>query len=258
MNINTNNCNIHFGIKLNGSEYLEYSFCQNCNGKNPDKFILSRLETYPEKHQIIFDLGAGQGRNTIPIAKKGHKIYAYEINNEGIRCIKDKAMLKKVEDRIEIIKTNILDDIDIGKKADFVFMSHVSQHFNLDNFRQFFHNVAANIKSGGELVFDALVREKEYAKKSDIDPNLLPSSAISKMERSGNANFEKNDIIQAAQQAGFKLVLESPFHEKGLCRAWYEKSNSWGGGNILLNFIEFLAGSDRKKPVKLTWFVFKK
>lgn len=255
MNISLTKSNVSFGAKLDESDYAsKYTGCRNYNGYLPDEFVLSRLKAQPKAPEVIFDLGAGQGRNAIPIAQMGYnKIYACEINGQGRQCIKDKASEQHIGNRIKTLKLNVLDDnLSFREKANFAFMSHVSQHFSTDDLKKFFKNISKNIVNGGELVFDAFVR-KDLSIVDTVFKQLF--LAGKKSELMGNASFEEGEIVKSAKEAGFKLELVSPFEENGDRRAFYEKA--WADACDFTNKIKNSDGAC-KKPLELMWFVFRK
>lgn len=260
MNINNaQKSAINFKSRLQGNEYhMSYSLDYNHNGKKPDKFILSRLQMLSKNPEetVVIDLGAGQGRNSIPIAKKGFNLYSCEICELGRNIIAKEAKSKYVRKNITILNHNILDKLRIGENVDFVFMSHVSQHFKINELKQVFKNVAEVMKEDGEFVFDFLERMKANYKNYDKFPKALKRACrdgSNTMDEIGAASFIREDVIQAAKDAGLKLVKEAPSSKYILGKSKYEKQNIWGGFNIL----DFLCGIQRR-PVKLKWFVFRK
>lgn len=248
--------NISFKARLNGdTSYSAYRDNKFVNGKKPDKFILERLN--PEKGSIVMDLGAGQGRNSIPIAKMGYDVFSYEISPLGRNCIMQKANKAKVGNKITIIDKNLLDEIKNPEKADFAFMSHISQHFNADELAKVLKNVAQNLKQGSEFIFDALIRTKKEYKKYDAVPAIFPKGAYEgvydSLETFGAASFEKTKILEAIKNAGFTLVQETPVSDSPFKKTGFERQNLWGGFKISDTFFDI-----PRKPVKLMWFVLKK
>lgn len=220
-----------FGARMAPEDYSSnYVKYKNYNGSEPDTFVLNRLNQV-HKPAVVFDLGAGQGRNTIPIAKQGYNVYAYEISPVGRECIKAKATNNRVLDKVIPVGCNILDNISVGGKADFVFMSHISQHLNIEELKTVFKNVYDNLKVGGEFILDAMTTQIQG----------LTSMYSGKMpEICGEARFDENELFHAAKDAGFTAVIKKPFDERGQGRPGYE--------------IPWL----RDKNFKLNWFVLKK
>jgi len=220
-----------FGMRIPKDGYDDYRVIANYNGRGPDKFILERLKGI--SHGLVCDFGAGQGRNTIPVAQLGHDVVAIEINDEGKKCIKQAAKKANVANRVMVLDVNLLDDFFLGKnKADFIFMSHISQHFNIDELKKVMANAVVNLKKGGEFVFDALI-------KKDVSKIPLQEKSNVK-EFFGTANFAQNNILEAAQKVGLSFSDEVLFAEKDAGRADYETQKDWIKDN------------------QLKWFVFKK
>src|SRR3989339_1064071 len=62
-----------------------YGYNSTHNGKVPDEYILNKLNEYfpNPKNVKVLDIGAGEGRNALPIAKNGYKVTTYETSNRG-------------------------------------------------------------------------------------------------------------------------------------------------------------------------------
>lgn len=253
MIINYVNKNIaqSFGMKLQGEEYgFSYIFDPNRNGKNGDKFIFSQLGTAPlEPSNIsVLDLGAGQGRNTIPLAQSGYTVFAVDASEIGLMQIEGKARVASLSNRIHIVKANLLDStLPIPQKVDFAVMPHISQHFALDELRQVFKNVARVLNKGGKFIFDALIR------RGNAEHRIF-EEGIDLTERNGAASFKKDDINKIAETEGFNLVSITNFNEGNVGRASYETDWRWGGAIYLKEQLQGI----KKRPVKLKWFTFLK
>ena len=247
---NNNNKTPNFGIRIDESLYNTYRWYRNYNGIYPDRFVLSRLPQKSSQTESphILDLGAGQGRNAICIAENGYHVSAVEINTMGLEQMNDEAIRRHMEERLSVFKFNLLDSPLPAKNIDFAFMSHISQHFSIQELQTVLKNVKVALKTGKDFVFDALVRtDKEYKEYDGLLPNGVD------IQRDGAASFYEEDIINAARSEGFQVVDISPFKESGLRRAKYEKQNSWGGTNLLYDIFGY-----KRKPVKLKWFVLRK
>jgi len=253
MNItNVKNNYTYFRARLDDVAYSDsYKPHENYNGVSPDEFIVSRLRSRPAALNVL-DIGAGQGRNTIPIAQIGHHVTAMEINPKGRECIGQRAIDKNVTKNVSILYANILDKVLLESKADFAFMSHVSQHFNLQELSKVLANISENLKIGGEFVFDALIRRSKKYDGYESLPKAL-SRKYESLEDIGAASFTEEDILNISEDAHLKMDLKAPFGEISAGRAAYENESLWGGSNLFGTHLGI-----RRKPVKLTWFVFKK
>lgn len=248
-----NETTMSFKARIGSSDYWSSYKENDFNGKNPDEFILSRIaySKNPDGN-LVLDLGAGQGRNSIPIARAGNEVRAFEINKLGRGDLVEKAILARVSDKIKVFDKNILDGIKVEKEANFAFMSHVSQHLNIAELQRVFENVHEAIKKGGEFILDVLIRQNDKYKRYDMIPQYL-SMLHGDIENYGAASFKKEDILNVAKNAELEFILDVPFKEMTGNRAKYETQSLWGG---LSKFQEghFI----HRKPVKLRWLVFKK
>lgn len=243
LNRQTQTDSVSFGVKLYNNEYnlnyLEFGY----NGLIPDEFLLKNIDKYlsNKENPSILDIGAGDGRNAIPLAKKGYKVSAYEIASKGRKLLTNRAKNNKVDNNLCISDNNVLNKWKNPPKHDLAYMSHVSQHFNLSEMDTVFKNLNAALKKDGIFIFDALLKEKNTAQfNTEI------------FEHSGIANFDQKDLVNLAKDNGFKLLKIETFKEKGEGRASYEQQKAWGG-----NF-NIYGGPNKKLPVKLKWMVFKK
>lgn len=243
--------NINFTASILRSDYNpNYFRDKKSNGIDPDSFVLDRLTSSRQPETtIVHDIGAGDGRNAIPIARRGFRVIASEINKFGRDLIQRKLIDEPIvgQGSIEIKSQNLFDLISSWQKADFVIMSHITQHFNTAELERAIKTASRFMNQGAELVFDALVRtDKDYKRYTVPHPdNVLPEVNNydgSIMEIDGCASFWANEIKDAAQKANLDVVATEAYNEK--IRPSYMKWN-WGFGECA-------------KPVKLTWFVLKK
>lgn len=220
-----------FGVNRDTSYYdSAYKEKDTFNGALPDEFILNKLtQFFPDPQNInVLDIGAGQGRNSCPIAKKGYNVTASELSEDGIKSIIEKAK----EDNLNLttISRDILvEDPKEKNKYNFVFMSHISQIFNEEKLDTALSNIQKLMKNDGVLVFDALVRNKETE-------SIRPSEEYSK---SGYYNYCRDEIIQIAKSKGFELIEVRDYNEKDEVKSFYISHPKWNDN------------------VKLQWFVFK-
>jgi len=224
---------IHFGVNRDTGFYdTVYKEEDKFNGALPDEFVLNKLNQYFPKSQNInvLDIGAGQGRNSCPIAKKGYNVTAFELSQDGRASILQKAEENFVSKNLTALDQDILiENPEFNNKYNFVFMSHVTQIFNEDKLDTVLSNIKKSMKKDGVLVFDALIRNKEQEK-------IKPSEEFSK---SGYYNYCADEIAQIAESHGFELKEISDYNENSNVKSFYIDHPKWN------------------ENVKLKWFVFK-
>lgn len=213
-----------------------YEINNNYNGVNPDAQIIKTTQKYfPIKTVFIADIGAGDGRNTLPLAKLGYNIDAFEISKAGRELIQKKA---KNLPNLNIFSTDILKE-PIKKIYDEIFLSHVTQHFDSKEMKKAFSNLSSGLKKSGIIIFDALIDKHNFVEPcSDKDAS------------EGNYHFKPNFIETLAQKNGLKLINICDFEESKKSKGDYYGAN-WGFSNPTSPFCKV-------KEIKLKWFTFKK
>ena len=254
---------LSFGKMHRNDSYDKHYIDPDYNGNKNDTYILEKLTTLlpikktlsdkfksiiPIKKnynygKLVLDLGAGDGRNSIPIAKAGYNVTSVELSDNGRSIINQKVKKNGLQNNITTKKIDILSDTNLNlKEHDFAIMTHVSQHFNEKELDKVFSNISNCLKPGGYFIFDALIRKKDYVNKSFCD----------KAEASGFVNFDQTFVENLAKQHNFKLV-EPPcdYNEEPNVRKTkvdYINSPLWGNAPYNLYNLN----------VKLKWFVLRK
>jgi tRNA wybutosine-synthesizing protein 2 len=96
-----------------------------------------------EVGERVFDMFAGIGYFTLPMARAGAEVLAAEIRPEAYRYLVENAVLNGVQDRIEAFRADCA-DVEVGDPVDRVVMGHYEAHKRLDS-------AIAALRSGGVL-----------------------------------------------------------------------------------------------------------
>lgn len=214
------------------------------NGKAGDAFIAETLAAaFPlpaETPVIVWDIGAGDGRNTVPLARKGYRVLASEPSEVGQTLIHEHAWADggATVDNIRTSRDDILKlpPLRLFEKIHFAFMSRITQHFDPKDLALAFTHIMQCLRPGGTLVFDALVR----------NPGVPQTHALKALMRGGQSNFQEAEIIQAAETAGFEAIQCEDYQESWKARGNYMQGERWG------------FETRRDNPVALRWFVMRK
>lgn len=195
-----------------------YEHDLKCNGKHPDEFILNKLNNeFPDSKNIdVLDIGAGDGRNSIPIAQKGYNVVAYDLSSAGVDLINElfgKFKFKNCHAK----KKDILNGSTLPEgKFEFVFMSHISQHFSLTELKTVFANISKSMENKGVFVFDALINKNRKRYKENIEA-----------QEDGYVQFNMRDIKRAARKKGFKVKEIENYSEDPKKRVRYIDNPCW-------------------------------
>ena len=202
-----------------------------------DRFIQDTFKRHIPDGSMVLDIGAGEGRNTIPLAKAGYKITAIEPASTGREAMQRHASHENVGN-ISVFNPENTEFFDITKqlhpdlsnKFNAGFMVHLTQHFTPDELDKALQNVRKSLTGSGIVIFDALVRKDGFEGMHAKDYQ----------RNEGWAHFSRQEILDCLAKNGFNLI-ETSRYQKGEGNASYTHSSNWNR--------DFL---------NLEWFVIKK
>lgn len=233
------NCSVSFG-SLNPGDYdQEYRRLRFKNGILPDKKILQTMQKYCPHGGDIWDDQGGDGRNAVPLAKRGFKVDVTEQSSEGRAIMAKRA--KKLPN-LQILDRDILESSLHKDKYDGICMAHVSQHFDNFELETTIKDFYYSLKKGGIAIFDALVDKMKFEEQNIMD--------IFEDTDNGYAHFEQEFIEDAARKTGFDIIDISDYKEGFLSRGRGYNYRKWGFGTDTTK--------DAVRPVKLKWFTLRK
>lgn len=234
--VKSDDSNIAFGINLKPyyfNDIYQKTMTDSkirANGSSFDKFIIDIITKHckiPEKSHI-FDIGSGDGKNTIELARSGYNVTAMDLADKAIEANKKLAEEKFISlKKVNFLVGSILNKTEINNEYDVAFMVHLTQYFNNYELTKVFEKANSFVKKDGLFAFDARIVPKN---EEHIHNQFLEE------QREGSESFIKTDIINMAKEKGFKLKKYSCFQEQGENRPEYE---------------DWMKDS-------LRWFVFKK
>ena len=107
-----------------------------------------------KNHEEIIEFGCGTGKFTIPLAKLGKKVIAYDASDEMLEIVKDKAEKEGVLDMISL-RVGDIENIDLeDNSCDAVLSIAVIRHFESE--ARAIMELSRIIRSEGVLVTDYL------------------------------------------------------------------------------------------------------
>lgn len=220
-------------------------------GQAPDAKVMDCLASMTSTEPLaVLDIGAGEGRNSIPIAAKGHHVHAIDLTPEFTADLKRKAEIAQLP--IEVSQADVLDPDTAfeANRYDFILLSEVTSHFRHPNdLRQMFEKTATSLKQGGSLLLNCFVA------KAGFQPD---SMAIEMSQIAWSSLFTSAQLNEAIADLPLTLISDESTlaYEKSYLPAdqwpptlWYE---DWASGRSTFPFLE------TDPPMELRWLLYQK
>lgn len=129
----------------NMKKHYDSLYTKNNNywGDDPSPLSLLLFSHITERENLtLLDLGCGQGPDTIYFAKKGFNVTAIDISTQALNHLKEKAMINKIENRIELIEGDMQKIEELPKKEFTVIFSRMAlQMITEENREKYLQNL---------------------------------------------------------------------------------------------------------------------
>lgn len=220
-------------------------------GKHPDSKVMDLCATLGTPADApVLDIGAGTGRNTLPIARLGHPTHAVELSPDLANILRNDA--EKEQLPIQLFEGDVLNaELELPKQHyKLIILCEVVSHFrNVAQVRTMFERAAELLAPGGLLAFSVFLPVSGY------QPDQL-ARELSQVFWS--TLYTREDLRECADGLGF-----SALSEESVCD--YEQKRlpetSWPPTGW---FVEWTKGIDifnlpvGKAPVDMRWMVYRK
>ena len=209
----------------------------------------AQLNSNPGKTPIL-DVGAGTGRNTLPLARLGYLVHAIELTPEFVQQIQGAANAEGLP--VVVTQGNILDPMVRMRPAHYklAIVAEVISHFrDADQLRLLMAKMCDVIRSGGLLLFNTFLAVDGYE----------PDAAVREMSQiAWSTIFTRAELAAAMEDLPLELISDEPVFE-------YEKEhlppeawpptgwfNNWATGRDLFPLAE------KQPPMELRWILCKR
>ena len=221
-------------------------------GKHPDAKVFDVARSLGDPSQVpILDIGAGTGRNTLPLARAGFPADAVELAPSLAKILRDEAEKEGLP--VKVFEGDVLDaklGITPGHYRILLLAEVVASHFRTAaEVRALFQVAAKLLPTNGLLMFSIFLSSDGYQ----------PDDLARQMSEVFWCNlFTRRELQDAHEGEPFQLVSDESVqdYEKANLPAeawpptgWFE---TWTGGQDLF---ELPAG---KPPLELRWVVYRK
>jgi 2-polyprenyl-3-methyl-5-hydroxy-6-metoxy-1,4-benzoquinol methylase len=197
----------------------------------------------------VLDVGAGTGRNSLALARRGHPVDAVEMTEKFAEIITAEAQKEKL--KVRVIRRDVFDKLD-DLRTDYrlILLSEVVSDFrNTDQLRQLFELAAHCLAPGGELLFNIFLPRGEY----------IPDAAARELgQQCYTTIFTRDELAAAGSGLPLDLVADDSVfdYEKGHLPAESWPPTSW--------YANWVNGQDvfdvpiEASPIEMRWLVYRK
>jgi 2-polyprenyl-3-methyl-5-hydroxy-6-metoxy-1,4-benzoquinol methylase len=219
-------------------------------GKDPDARVwkLSQELTDPNTASVL-DIGAGTGRNTLALARRGHPVDAVEMTQKFADAIRLDANWEGLQ--VRVIERDVFTTMsDLRRDYQLILSSEVVTDFRTtDQLRGIFQLADQCLAPGGKLVFNMFLARDGYT----------PTDAARQLgQQCYTSIFTRDELAKAQQGLSLDLVADDSVYE-------YEKANlpeeAWPPTSW---YVGWVSGQDvfdvprESCPIELRWLVFQK
>lgn len=199
----------------------------------------------------ILDIGAGTGRNSLPLAREGFAVDALEPASALCTILRDTVTAEQLS--VGVVEGSILDTALVLPREQYrmlLLSEVVASHFrSVEQLSQLFQVAAERLVPGGLLVFNAFLSDGGY--KPDEVARQLSQVLWCCL-------FTRHDLEQALKGLPFERVADEAAAEYERAHlpegqypstGWYE---GWCGGQDLFDL------PAERPPMELRWLVYRK
>lgn len=141
----------------------------------------------------VFDIGAGEGRNSLFLAHKGFVVEAVDISEKGIEKLR--TLAEKESLHIDAHVGDIQEE-QITKNYDVIVSSFMLHHLNTDSSRTLIRQMQEHTNEGGLNVISTFTKEGDFYKKDPTTKRFYP--ALGELEEI----YRGWDILEYTEEKG--------------------------------------------------------
>jgi SAM-dependent methyltransferase len=197
----------------------------------------------------VLDIGAGPGRNALPLARRGHPVDAIEVSSRFAAILRDEAARESLP--LRVIERDLFTTADdLRREYGLIVLSEVASDFrDAGQLRRMFEIAAACLAPGGRLVFNIFLPHVGHE----------PDDAARQFgQQVYTSIFTYPEVASAVRGLPLEFVADDSAHD-------YEKKNLPDGAWPPTGwYADWASGLDvfdvprHESPIELRWLVYRK
>lgn len=219
-------------------------------GTEPDARVwkLAMATSQPEQFPIL-DLGAGTGRNSLPLARRGHSVDAVELTGKFADIIRREAQKETL--KLRVFQHDIFDkSLELRQDYQLIILSEVATDFrSIEQLHSIFILASKSLIPGGRLILSTFLAKEGF---------ILDDATRQLGQQFYSTVFTRMEVSSAIQGLPLSLISDESVYE-------YEKNNlpaaSWPPAGW---YEEWVNGQDifdvqrEQSPIELRWLVYQR
>lgn len=185
-------------------------------GTTPTRCVVD-VEAALERSSTIIDLGCGDGRDTLYLLARGHRVRAIDQSGQGIAALERRARESALYDRLSTLVVSVQDWQAPEHPVDALIGITVLDHIPPEAHESLFRKIEQSVRSGGYVALEM---------HSDRDPSQNSIAAVSEFSSAIKSWSHANYLIERFSSAwrvlsySDRIELDSdhgPIHTHGFC-----------------------------------------
>lgn len=220
-------------------------------GAVPDAKVMALAASLGDPASVpVLDVGAGTGRNTIPLARQGHPTDAVEMVPAMAQKLRDTAVSERVS--VSVIDGDVLDpELTLPEgRYGLIVLSEVLSHFRgVDDVRAAFAKITPALSPGGLLICNVFLTSDGY--KPDAAAREVSETAWSSL-------FTRNELAFLTTEFPLDKLSDESVHdfEKG-----HTPPDQWPPTKWFVDWTQGRNVFDLPRgtaPIELRWVIYRR